>query len=727
MFKKFLLIMLIVLFSSFISYASDIELWYDGETHIYSGPDVKLILNGELFVPSEGQMPPVIIQDRTLVPVREVFEKLNGTVEWEASEKKVTVNFGEKSIVLWIDKTDTVVNGNTISLDVPAKLINSKTMVPVRFISENDGLYVDRDGNTSTVTISKAKTNKLVNINNVSLKKINEVECLVVDVDDKATYNCFDVPADEERPNRIILDIEDSKFNFRYDNMVIENNEFVSQIRFGVQENDVNRIVLDMKKDVEYCVKESNDQKQIYLALSNNFTLEDIKPVEEPIIEEPTINNEDENNSTLPDSSESNDEPINGDENDEEPVLDAVEENIEIEPEIISNITSMKYSTASEKVRIILDGKFEYDISELENPRRIVLDFNTSGLKIDGPTEIKLKNNPISTVEALKNEDGTAKIVITITKSSSYELSKKTSELQVKVEEPEFRNVEYFNKGDYAELILSDANLSDLTKLQSKTTKKYTIKYSSSKFNPGSGALDIDDEFVKKIAVTSTKITITDTGNMKYSSKQVGDDVVFTIKKANTADERIIILDAGHGGNDPGAMNGDDKEKTYNLKILLKLKEMLEDAGYTVYATRTSDVTLTVNDRVYLATKDYPEASLYVSIHNNSLDNKNYSGTLIMYCSRDTSSYGITNKEFATYVLNELVDKLNTVNRGFIEVKEDDTSKRVLTEVHMPSILCEVSFISNDDELARLKTDRFQTLAAEGIFEGIQKALNKMY
>jgi N-acetylmuramoyl-L-alanine amidase len=188
-----------------------------------------------------------------------------------------------------------------------------------------------------------------------------------------------------------------------------------------------------------------------------------------------------------------------------------------------------------------------------------------------------------------------------------------------------------------------------------------------------------------------------------------------------------IVVDAGHGGNDPGAMNGDDKEKTYNLKILLKLKEMLEDAGYTVYATRTSDVTLTVNDRVYLATKDYPEASLYVSIHNNSLDNKNYSGTLIMYCSRDTSSYGITNKEFATYVLNELVDKLNTVNRGFIEVKEDDTSKRVLTEVHMPSILCEVSFISNDDELARLKTDRFQTLAAEGIFEGIQKALNKMY
>lgn len=712
---KKIIFVLVLIFSLYsVIFASSMNLEYDGENHIYNGPDVKLILNGETFVPTQGQMPPVIIEDRTLVPVREVFEKLGGKVLWNGEERSVEITIDDKTIKLWLDSTNAIVDGKSKTLDVPGKLINEKTMVPVRFISENAGLDVGWDGATSTVTITKKEEHDIANIISVEYKKIDGVKVICVSLDKKAKYRFFSL----SEPDRIILDIENSEFKINREPLSFQDNEVFSQIRFGIQENNVNRIVVDMNKASKYVVKESESGQEIYIAFSETFDVTPSKP------EEPVDVNPDEPTDITPDNPTIDDNP-NGskdDEPEEPPAADDDKKDVEI----ISSITGVKYSTASEKLRIILDGKFEYEITTLEDPKRIVLDFTNADLKTDGPTTMTLKNKPILNVESESNEDGTARVTLEISDNATYEISKKTSELQIKVEEPEYRNVEYTNVDEYAEIVLRNVKLSKLTRTQSKNTKKYTIKYSSSAFDCGTGTLDINDEFVKKIAITKTKITITDKGNMRYSAKQVDEDVVIKIEEIDSTSMKTILLDAGHGGDDSGSKNGTKYEKTYNLKILLKLKEMLEDEGYTVYTTRDSDKTLTVNDRVFLATKDYPEAALYVSIHHNAVDNKMASGTLIMYCDRDTSDYGITNKEFAEYVLEELVDNLGTINRGFIKVLQDDTSKRVLTEVPMPSILCEVAFISNDEELARIETDKFQTKAAEAIFNGIEKALKKM-
>lgn len=709
--KKVIFVLVFVFSLYSATFASNMNLEYDGEKHIYNGPDVKLILNGETFVPSQGQMPPVIIGDRTLVPVREVFEKLGGNVLWDGEERSVEVTFGAKVIKLWLDSTSAIVDGEQKTLDVPGKLINEKTMVPVRFISENAGLDVGWDGTTSTVTITEKNEHDFVNINSVEYKEINGVKVICVSLDKKAKYNFFSL----SEPDRIILDIENSEFKINREPLTFKDNELFSQIRFGVQENNVNRLVIDMNKVSKYTVKESENGQEIYIAFSETFDITPSKP------DEPSNSTPNEPTDVKPDDNNPN-KPEPNDESEEPPISDDDKKDVEI----ISSITAVKYSMASEKLRIILDGKFEYELTTLENPKRIVLDFTNADLKVDGPTTINLKNKPISTIESESNEDGTARVILNISENATYEISKKTSELQVKVEEPAYRNVEYTNVDEYAEIVLRNVELAKLTRTQSKNTKKYTIKYSSSAFDCGTGTLDINDEFVKKIAITKTKITVTDKGNMRYSAKQVGDDVIIKIEKVDTSGMKTILLDAGHGGDDPGSKNGTNYERTYNLKILLKLKEILEDEGYTVYTTRESDKTLTVDDRVSLATEDYPEAALYISIHHNAVDDKKASGTLVMYCDRDTSDYGITNKEFAGYVLEELVDNLGTINRGFIKVSQDNTTKRVLTEVPMPSIICEVAFMSNDEEFARIKTDKFQSRAAEAIFNGIEKALRKM-
>ena len=151
LFKTISILCLAILFAS-VAYAFPITI--DGVTSEYSGPEVKLMLNNNLFTPSQDQMPPVIIDDRTLVPVREVFEALNGTVAWDNNTRTVTVTMNGNTIILTINSTTALINNVSKELDVPAKIINDKTMVPVRFISENGGLEVNWEDTTKTVYIT---------------------------------------------------------------------------------------------------------------------------------------------------------------------------------------------------------------------------------------------------------------------------------------------------------------------------------------------------------------------------------------------------------------------------------------------------------------------------------------------------------------------------------------------------------------------------------------------
>jgi len=103
--------------------------------------------------------PPVIKNGRTLLPIRPLIESLNGVVSWLPSERKVTVNFGDKNIELWIGKPQAKVNGIEVPIDssnlnVVPEIINGRTMLPVRFVAESLGFGVNWDENSKTVTIT---------------------------------------------------------------------------------------------------------------------------------------------------------------------------------------------------------------------------------------------------------------------------------------------------------------------------------------------------------------------------------------------------------------------------------------------------------------------------------------------------------------------------------------------------------------------------------------------
>ena len=97
---------------------------------------------------------PVIVDQRTFIPIRAVIEEIGGTVGWDQTEQKVTITLGSNTVELWIDNTVIRVNGDQESMDVaPFVSDTNRTMLPVRFVTENLGLTVDWNSADQTVTI----------------------------------------------------------------------------------------------------------------------------------------------------------------------------------------------------------------------------------------------------------------------------------------------------------------------------------------------------------------------------------------------------------------------------------------------------------------------------------------------------------------------------------------------------------------------------------------------
>ena len=118
---------------------------------------IKVLLDGKELT---FDVPPQLINSRTMVPMRKIFEAMGATVEWNGETQTVTATKDDITVIMQIDNTVIKVNGESISLDVPPQLVDSRTLVPARAVAESLKAKVDWNGETSTVIIS---TNDSVN------------------------------------------------------------------------------------------------------------------------------------------------------------------------------------------------------------------------------------------------------------------------------------------------------------------------------------------------------------------------------------------------------------------------------------------------------------------------------------------------------------------------------------------------------------------------------------
>ncbi|MBQ2896708.1 MAG: N-acetylmuramoyl-L-alanine amidase CwlD [Clostridia bacterium] len=188
-----------------------------------------------------------------------------------------------------------------------------------------------------------------------------------------------------------------------------------------------------------------------------------------------------------------------------------------------------------------------------------------------------------------------------------------------------------------------------------------------------------------------------------------------------------IVVDAGHGGLDGGAMSKSGVlEKDVNLKIANYLKNYLEKNGAKVIMTRTKDQSLHSDDKGSVKSKkrsdllnrrktaNNSEADILISVHLNFFEQSKYKGAQVFYESAHPKS-----QTLAQCLQQELKNSLDSENNR--QIAKIDSSKILYQNLNLPSVLVECGFLSNPDEAEKLNTKQYQEKTALAICIGIIK------
>lgn len=193
---------------------------------------------------------------------------------------------------------------------------------------------------------------------------------------------------------------------------------------------------------------------------------------------------------------------------------------------------------------------------------------------------------------------------------------------------------------------------------------------------------------------------------------------------------KTVCIDPGHGGKDPGNLEGKHIEKVYTLSLAYELKRQLEKAGLKVFLTRTSDKFIDLPQRAEVAkTKG---ADLFISIHFNSSDTRSVKG-IETYCvtpagADSTNVRGNTaNKSPVSGNKNDARNMFLAWNIQKYLVKSMDTEDRgvkrarfaVLKDAAVPAVLIECGFMSNPEEMQKIQDVAWRRQIAKGIADGI--------
>jgi len=188
------------------------------------------------------------------------------------------------------------------------------------------------------------------------------------------------------------------------------------------------------------------------------------------------------------------------------------------------------------------------------------------------------------------------------------------------------------------------------------------------------------------------------------------------LKEAKEVYDRIVVLDAGHGGWDTGtlAKDGAVLEKNINLQVLLYLEELLEAENIKVYATRTTDRYIGQGERIALA--NALEADLFLSIHCSNAGSDAAEGTEVLYTQYQEMISGMNSEKLAQLCLDELAEAVPLSNTG-LQAGGDDLT--VLQKAEVPAVQVELAFRSNTEAVEGIEAEATQKKVAEALYRAV--------
>jgi len=693
---------------------------YDGQTHKYEAKPVRLIINGEEL--TGLTMPPIILNDLTLVPVREVIEALGAVVDWKADTREIYIAYDDTLIILQVDNEYANVSGNMLQMSQPPKIINDKTMVPLSFVSRNLGFSVNWDGDnrivyiyepddefpviddnytdnnytynnntgtavattpqapaitvpSSNVISSGAKLSRDVSAGDITKEshELTGIESIYIPTSSEP--QSFKIKASSAISrvdktlwdNKLAIDIYNAEMKLGQKEYPVENNPVISQIRAAQNQVDpdmIVRVVFDLTAQVDYSVSLSADRKTISV-------------------------------------------------------------DFHFERNSISNI-SFSSDGSADYLYVTGAAASSTAISSDSNPERLVLDIPYADLV--SAMNQQVVGSFVYSVNARQYDADNVRIELYMNAYAKYIVSEQDGVMVVKLVEPSYRNIRY-TVGTRTITIQKPSGLHiDINAIRHSddyNNLKYTLTlngdYSSLL---GYGEYVINDEYLSSIQMdtigSNTQLIFNEKQILCYDVSEDNQYIYINILKPKEKYSHIVVIDPGHGGDKPGTIINGTVEKDLTLDYGLRLIQLLENDGrYKVYSTRTKDVNPSFEERSGMANQI---GDIFVSIHINSVENNAVAnGVEVWYHPHDNDALlGFSSKQMAGIILRNILAGTGAKDRS---VK--DNVYLVLINTQVPAVLCEMGFLTNPDEYALLTSPEYRQKGAEAIYKGIVEAFQQ--
>ena len=668
---SFLVIMLFVQSSALA--ANEIQVYVDGEK--LKVREVPIIIDGQAIYSDPTAF---IHKNSTYVPLRFVAEHYGSKVDWNQKTRSAIVEGNKKNIVMTINSGVVVLNNKSVKIDDGAtpKLVttkgskNASTYVPLRFISEVLGYKVDYDkekgvptidGNTSTKPSETKEGITSIDFvkGSTDLSKLNIKASKKMDIGHKKTGN---------------------KVELIVKNMGLSDRSISSK-----------KLIADPIKGVT--IKESGKNTIVTVDLMNGYDYD----------------------------------------------LVSFDGGKEYTLMPVAKIGSIKKETVAGKEAIVINKNVKTKVNKIkmDNPSRYVLDIMDSSTGYDYK-DLKLKLGAINNVRvsqytpsgSYNAKDRIARVVLDMNSAEGI--------AGLKIDESKDRIV-ITPEEDISELIdyIKSSSTGNLTiRLNKNTNYEFTsdssainINLPSSSLSMNKGVKNINDGIVKNIefkdsgATTNIRVALEKDIEVTDLNQGFGKDIKVKLEsknnnnngntnKPNPSGKKRIVLDAGHGGSDSGAVSNGVREKDIILPVTLKLEEILKNKGYDIVMTRRDDVFISLTDRYRIAND--AGADVFVSIHANSFSGSSANGIETLHNNGES-------KELSQCIQTELIKATNATDRKI----KYRPNLAVLRGTNMPATLVELGFITNPSEVNQLLSDSYQNILAEAIAKGVENYLNQ--
>jgi len=674
-----------------------------GATSFEGGRVVYLTMDGQSL--PHFDVPSIIVQNRTFVPLRHVFEFLGAVVDFHPVEQRILIAYNQHLIIMHIGAYEFFFNGEMLLVDVAPQIIEDRTMVPLSAITTALGFGVDWDNDTSTVHLTTGNsdlppaspptttppttpapttpptmlpqtppTHDPTSIAALSTDNSEVIlpESNLLTTVDNITWNSertqFTISAAARitavewqmlEDGRLMIDIVNAQANFTPSSHII-NNGFLRNVRTGqnyVNGNSVARVVFDLVSPVTYRVTLSYDRRHIVVTFEPN-----------QITSIHFTSNVDLNNT----------ESIS-----------------------IYGITSP-----------IIDTFF------LSNPERLVIDLPNARMLDSGA--ISSNGHFAQSVRFDQFDANTARVVVDLAASVSFTITHDhaTASVTIRLSEPTYRNI-YYNEDTGILSIRRPWNLdsNQLLRFDDYTNLRYnfTLPSDFSEFF-GYGSFWVQDGDIDFIEiVTYGGLTTFIINAIHIRSYIVTQDASFIhIQPVNPRMlyPFIVYLDPGHGGLDPGAVHNGMRESDLVLEISLIAYEILRRDGLVqVYMSRNADVAVSNAQR---AAQANDIADIFVSVHINAA-NGVATGIETLYAIHSAESAHFNSRDMAQIFQDNLYAALETINRRLWH----RPGILVLNSTRIPAVLLEIEFMDAQAGAERLRDPLFLLAAAQAIVDSI--------